>query len=238
MGSQEYRKIIDPYITRKKKTCSYCDRIEPLILLDGEYLYVTIAIGSMVEGYLQICAKAHRTAATGLEEEERKEFELMKKIVFAAYQEVYHVHGIAFEHGQAGTCLWGADEYMHNMVSWCHHMHTHTVPVSADIHKRVSALLPTFYRVDNVEDMLRIRNDILKAEQYLFFQPEKGQGYMYNVDGITVPPQFLRTCTAYEIGMPERADWAVFPGEEYYSMTKEKLQPVLRRLFKEMKTYE
>lgn len=233
MTEIEYKRIINPYIKREIKTCSYCDRLDPLILLDGKYLYVTIAIGSMVEGYLQICAKKHRTAITGLIEEEREEFEKLKEIVFLSYQEVYQTHGIAFEHGQAGSCLWDEDEYLCNMASWCHHMHTHCVPVSVNIHNRVKELFPHFYMVKDAEEMLKIRKNILKAEQYLYFQPEAGNGYMYNVEGKTVPRQFLRTCVAEELKMLDRADWAVYPGIHYFELTRQKLQPVLQRLYKE-----
>lgn len=232
---QEYLNVITPYITRQIKTCSYCDRLEPLILLDGEHIYVTIAIGSMVEGYLQICAKKHRTAITGLTEKERAEFDLMKEIVFDAYIEVYGTHGIAFEHGQAGSCLWGDDEYLTNMSSWCHHMHTHCVPVSVDIHERISELLPDYYRVNNLDEMLEIRKNILNADQYLFFQPEKGAGYMYNVNGTPIPRQFLRTCVADALGLPERRDWATYPGIHFFNDTRRKLEPILHRLYEERK---
>lgn len=233
MTPSEYHALIDPYINRKVSRCSYCARLEPLILLKGKHIYVTIAIGSFVEGYLQICANKHRTGATGLTLEEQEEFELMKQIVFETYKAIYGVHGIAFEHGQAGSCLWTKDEYINNVSSWCHHMHTHCVPVSINVHNRIIARFPEFYEVSCVKDMIKVRTKILHSKPYLFFQPESGNGYMYNVEGIKVPSQFLRTCVAKELGIPEMADWAQYPGIEHYNKTKEKLQPILRHIYDE-----
>jgi len=40
----DYNSIIKPYIERTVKTCSYCDKLDDLILLEGKHSYITIAI--------------------------------------------------------------------------------------------------------------------------------------------------------------------------------------------------
>ena len=64
--TEECLSVIAPYLTGTANTCSYCDHLDILILQEGLYTYITIAIGQIIEGYLQVCSQKHRTAATGL----------------------------------------------------------------------------------------------------------------------------------------------------------------------------
>ena len=138
---QEYNKAISPYINGKSQVCSYCNRINELILFEGKYTYITLVIGTFIEGYLQVCAKQHRTAATGLSKLETQELIKMKKIVRCAYQKVYNTNGIAFEHGKAGSCLWKENRHK-NKTNLCHHCHIHFVPVEVDIRKLITKYIP------------------------------------------------------------------------------------------------
>ena len=78
---QEYNNAIRPYISGTSQECSYCKKINELILFEGKHTYITLVIGSFVEGYLQVCSRHHRTAATGLSTLETQELVKMKKIV-------------------------------------------------------------------------------------------------------------------------------------------------------------
>lgn len=194
MSKEYYDETISPYINKTAVTCSYCDKLNPLIICESTYFYVTAAIGSYVEGYIQLCAKSHRTAATGVYSYERDELELMKSVINDTYKEVYQTDGIAFEHGQAGSCLWG-DSCEENMVSLCHHMHIHYLPVKIDINPEIKKLFDEVYAVKDIYDMTKIRTEVLNAEQYLYFQKGYKDGFMYNVNGKDVPRQiFKKVC--------------------------------------------
>jgi len=230
--AQKCLAAIEPYITGKAETCSYCDHLDPLILQEGLYTYITLAIGQIVEGYLQICAQKHRTAATGLYEHETLELVKMKEIVRDAYEEIYGNRGIAFEHGKAGSCLWGL-ERMKNMHDLCHHTHIHFAPVTVDIRERIRQYVPEEIVVNRMEDLKEFRQDELRGDSYLYFEDVNEVGYVYPVNERPIPRQFLRTCVAEELGIPEKADWITYPGEEYFQIGKDKLQPVLKRLYEE-----
>lgn len=224
--NDEILRVIEPYLTGRATTCSYCDKLDELILYEGDHFYITNAIGAFVPGYIQLCAKNHRTAATGVESYEIRELVFLKTAIRTAYKEVYGNSGIAFEHGQAGSCLWGP-EAAKNETSLCHHMHIHFIPQKIDLHAAIAELCPQFFEVKSHFDMLDVRNQELDADQYLYFEPEDNRGYMYSVAGCDIPRQFLRRCAAEALGFPERADWQTYPGVEFYASTRELLQPSL-----------
>lgn len=224
-----FEKIIEPYITGSAKTCSYCDRLDELILLEGQHSYITIAIGQYMEGYLQVCAKKHRTAATGLTSTETQELVKMKKLVREVYKEIYGISGVAFEHGKAGSCLWSYDTYK-NMVSLCHHCHIHFVPANIDIRDQIKTILSEEIVVKNIYELKAFREKI-GAEPYLYFEDSQEIGYVYPVDDEKIPRQFLRTCVAEKLGCKERGDWIKYPGVEFFQATIDKLKQPLQRAY-------
>lgn len=228
-----YLRTFEPYITGAATTCSYCDHLSPLILQEGRYTYITLAIGQIVEGYLQICTQKHRTAATGLYLEETRELEQMKAIVRASYDIVYGCRGIAFEHGQAGSCQWGS-EAAENLGDLCHHMHIHFLPVSIDIRERIGRLCPECFVVRSLDELKQVRGDELRGGPYLYFEGVDETGYVYPTRKLVVPRQFLRSCVAEELGMPSRSDWKKVTGIEHMAESRSKLQPVLAEQFKEV----
>lgn len=224
---------IEPYINDESDTCSYCDHLTPLILLEGKHTYVTLAIGQIVEGYLQICSQKHRTAATGLFAYETEELIKMKQVVRKAFKEVYGTPGIAFEHGKAGSCLWG-EKREKNASDLCHHFHIHFVPANVDIRPLIKEYLSEEIIVRNMLELKRVRKEILEAEPYLYFEDSDEVGYVYPVEDIEIPRQFLRSCVAKGLGKPERADWMSYPGTELFEISKQKLLPALNKYFKEI----
>lgn len=231
--NKECMEVITPYLTGAKKTCSYCDHLTPLILLEGEHSYITLAIGQIVEGYLQVCAQKHRTSATGFLPNERDEFVLMKQVVRLAYKEVYGNSGVAFEHGQAGTCMLNEDD---SDDSLCHHTHTHFAPVNIDIRNAVKKILPDEIIVNSLNELIDVRDKVLLGGPYLYFEDSNCIGYVYPVKGRPIPRQFLRTCVALELNMKHRGDWITFPGEEFFEIGRNKLQTVLQSIYKELKS--
>lgn len=229
-ASPDYASVIEPYISGRADSCSYCDLLDPLILQHGTYAYITLAIGQIVEGYLQVCSRWHRTAATGLYQHETSELVALKDLVRDAFQIVYGTPGIAFEHGKAGSCLWVGDERVHNTTELCYHAHIHMVPVDIDIRPRIERVLSKPTIVQDIGELKRVRQVELEARPYLYFEDANRTGFVYPVDDETIPRQFLRTCVAEELGVPERADWISTPGIELFEAGRAKLQPVLASL--------
>ena len=229
---QRCMELITPYINGQKRSCSYCDHLTPLILLEGEHCYITLAIGQIVEGYLQVCAQKHRNSSTGFLSIERDEFILMKQAVRLTYKEVYGNYGIAFEHGQAGTCMFneGSDS------SLCHHAHTHFVPVNINIRSEIKSILTEEIIINNLDELINFRNTVLFGAPYLYFEDSNGIGYAYPVRDNFIPRQFLRTCVAEKLNMKQRGDWMTFPGEDYFEISKNKLQLLLHENFNELRS--
>lgn len=226
---EECRELIDPYLKGAASTCSYCDHLDPLILLEGVHTYITMAIGQIVEGYLQVCSQKHRTAATGLEQHEVPEMEQMKSIIRNSYQRVYNNRGIAFEHGKAGSCLWDDAQKGHK-YDLCYHAHIHFVPVEIDIRPGIKKILPREVVVRNFSELKEFRTNELGNDSYLYFEDSQEVGYVYPVNDEEIPRQFLRKLVARAIGLPERSDWVKYPGIEYFEKINKKLGPVIHKM--------
>jgi len=219
-----YYEAIKPYITGESEHCSYCDRIEPLILYHGKYFYITVAIGSYMPGYIQLCPYMHRTSATGILVNEYEEFQLLSTSIRISFLKVYGNHGICFEHGQAGSCLWTEN----HINSLCHHMHLHYLPVEINIHDEIVMLYPKYTIVHNITEMVKVRRDILNAKPYLYFSNIPDVGYMYDVSDHEVPRQFLRNCVAEKLGISIKANWQKYPGIEYFEQTIKDLSRIIK----------
>jgi hypothetical protein len=221
--TDECLSVIAPYLNGTANTCSYCDHLDTLILQEGLYTYITIAIGQIIEGYLQVCSQKHRTAATGLYAHEAEEMITMKKIVRDAYEKVYGNRGVAFEHGKAGSCLWKEEE-LGNKYDLCYHAHIHFVPAIVDIRYLIKQYIPTEIKIYNYKELREFRTFELGNDSYLYFEGPDEIGYVYPVIDEEIPRQFLRKCVALELNVPDRADWINHPGAKYFEITKKKTQ--------------
>lgn len=229
---QDFERVIAPYLSGEAETCSYCDFLAPLVLLQGKHTYVTIAIGQFVEGYVQVCTRHHRTAMTGLFEYEARELDLMRSVVRESYRRVYGTPGVAFEHGKAGSCMW-TGERAKNMASLCHHCHVHYIPREIDIRREIGEYCREEIPITALSDLREYRAEVLEGAPYLYFEDKAGTGYVYPVDDKEIPRQFLRRCVARQLGREERADWSTYPGTEFFAATRERLGPVLRQVYAE-----
>jgi hypothetical protein len=223
MDEKLFHEAIKPYTMGETNSCSYCDRIKSLIVYYGEHFYITAGIGAFMPGYIQLCSYMHRTSATGILAQEREELEILTNAIRKSFFKVYGNYGISFEHGQAGSCLWTSN-FINDL---CHHMHIHYVPCEINIHDDITANFPDYFEVKNIYDMMKIRQNVLCADQYLYFSPQPKIGYMYKVSGLDVPRQFLRRCVAEKLGMAERADWQTYPGVEFFDKTINDLKDVI-----------
>lgn len=234
--TEECIALIDPYLKGTASTCSYCDHLSPLILQEGIHTYITMAIGQIVEGYLQVCSQQHRTAATGLHQHEIPEMEKMKRIIRESYERIYKTRGIAFEHGKAGSCLWMDDQIGHKF-DLCYHTHIHFVPVEIDIRDGIKKILPREIIIHDFNELKSFRTEELGNDSYLYFEDSREIGYAYPVNDEEIPRQFLRKLVATAIGLPERANWVEYPGIEYFEIIKNKLGPVIRETYNNTLTY-
>jgi hypothetical protein len=223
MNEKLFYDAIEPYIIGKTNLCSYCEKIKPLIIYYGEHFYITAAIGAFMPGYIQLCSYMHRTSATGILPQECEELEILTNAIRQSFFKVYGNYGISFEHGQAGSCLW-KDNFINDL---CHHMHIHYMPHEINIHDDIIANFSDYFEVKDIYDMRKIRQDVLCADQYLYFSPQPKIGYMYKIAGLDVPRQFLRRCVAKKLGMVERADWQEYPGVEFFNKTINDLKDVI-----------
>ena len=227
-NNEKYYHLIQPYIEREKSTCSYCDRLDPLILYYGDDFYITNVIGAYMPGYVQLCSYEHRTSITGILPTEYEEFEYLLSCIRKAFKQVYGTGGICFEHGQAGSCM-----YTENHInSLCHHMHVHCLPVEIDIHQDIVSIAKEYTEVKNINDMVHYRNEILRGGAYLYFSPTQDTAFMYNVLNESVPRQFLRKCVARKLNIIEKADWIKYPGVEYYAQTILDLKSILEEIIR------
>lgn len=229
--TDECLSVIAPYLNGAVDTCSYCDHLDTLILQEGLYTYITIAIGQIIEGYLQICSQKHRTAATGLYAHEAEEMIKMKKIVRDAYETVYGNRGVAFEHGKAGSCLW-TEEEIGNKYDLCYHAHIHFIPAIIDIRYLIKEYISTEIKIYDYKELREFRKSELGNDSYLYFEDSDEIGYVYPVNDEDIPRQFLRKCVASELSVPDRANWIKYPGARYFEITKKKLHPVIKYIYK------
>ena len=109
-------------------------------------------------------------------------------------------------------------------------------PVNIDIRDAIKKILPDEIIVNSLNELVDVRNKVLLGGPYLYFEDSNCVGYVYPVKWRSIPRQFLRTCVAEGLNLRHRGDWITFPGEEFFSVGKAKLQSVLQRIYKELKT--
>jgi hypothetical protein len=227
----DYNKIIKPYVEKIANTCSYCDKLDDLVLLEWKYSYITIAIWQYMEGYVQICSKKHRPSVAWLEKYEAKEFYQMKNVLKKAFKECYNKNMICFEHWQAWSCHWWKD-YDKNEKTLCYHAHLHCLPCDVDIRSDIKEILSEEIIVNSFEDLKYIRDMVIVRDAYLFFEDKMWIWYLYPVeDESVIPRQFLRKCVAKQLWMLEKADWVKYPWIDFFDKTKSELKPILNRYF-------
>ena len=230
-GRTHYGQLIAPYLADDVRSCSFCDYLHPLVLLEGRFCYLTLAIGQIVRGYAQICPYAHRTSAAALEAEEVSEVLTMKALVRKAFVTVYGSRGVVIENGRPAPARWGAATAA-NARSLDYHTHIHCIPAAVDIRPDLRRVA-TEYAVGSMDDLRALRTETFAGGPYMFFETVEGEGYVYPIDGLDLPSQFLRTCVARRLGVEERGDWRRHPGMEMIAEARRELVPVVRVLWEQ-----
>ena len=215
----DYDGVIAPYVTGAAKTCSYCDQLQPLILLEGPHTTVNLAIGHMVPGYVQVCSRSHTVSSAELRSDAAEEFDFIADIIRRTFERVYGTLGIAFEHGKAGACLWRKGD-LEALRDLCHHAHVHFVPLNVDLLPRIASGIKTYLRIEKWRDLGVLRQDVLTSGAYLYYDDVRS-AYVFPVASThNLRPQFLRTCLAEALGRPEIADWRAYTGTELFAETR------------------
>jgi len=175
------------------------DKVSTRILRETENFVIFPSIGQIVEGYLLIMPKDHYLSTAHLPDAWYDELEHLceetRQVLSSAY-----CPPIFFEHGpmsfqQTGGCC-------------VDHAHIHAVPVSLNLAQELRKHF-TERRITNLNEL---KNQFVRGVAYLFFEDAKGNRYVY--DAPLVPSQYLRQLVASKIGLPERQDWRMYPGEE------------------------
>ena len=155
----------------------------------------------------------------------------MKRIVRDAFESVYGYRGVAFEHGKAGSCLLKEEE-IGNKYDLCYHAHINFIPAIVDIRYFIKKYIPAEIKIYDYNELIEFRISELGNDSYLYFEDSNEIGYVYPVNDEDTPRQFLRKCVASELNVPDRENWIKHPGSKYFEITKKKLQPVIKNIYK------
>ncbi len=104
---------------------------------------------------------------------------------------------LRYEHGRAGHCM---PQKPNSRL--CHHFHEHLIPARLDINNQLEQKFRgyTFESEDELPELFARYGD------YLFFENADGLKKFY-VANQNVPPHYLRTLVATQLGHPERQNW-------------------------------
>lgn len=195
-----------------KKACPFCEwnqthknSIKERILYETENFYVTPTLGQITPGYLLIIPKGHYSCLGDLPPSMQQELTALKEKVGEELTRKYQ-KPIFFEHGICGQTV--------------RHAHLHCVPANVDLSGNIAQDYK-MSKIDRLEDLKDIFN---KEGSYLFLEDRSGQKFVFHTKDKEVKPQYLRIVLAQKLGVPERADWKVYPGWEEIEECKKRLK--------------
>lgn len=206
--------------------CGFCIPLEPLILFTGQNFYIVLSLGQIVEGYLLICTKLHRSCCGDIPIGHIPELAKLKNIVKEIFKKVYNKKPIFYEHGQTGVCM---RHLIDNMQNHCYHAHLHALPCEINIFDLIKDKIPNYIRVSNFQKLIKIRNKKLKGGAYLFYENNKAERFIFPAENTKLPRQFLRRCVAIRIGRPDLFDWERRPGWRNLTVAYKKLRPLFQK---------
>lgn len=185
----------------KVQGCRFCFPPErEHILKETHNFYVIPSIGSIVEGYLLLNIKYHAPSFGEMPEHFLDEFLTLKDEIKDALEHVYERDCIFYEHGRAGISitLQGEDK-----ISY--HAHLHCVAINVDLLE----VICKDYRPLKINEWKEVMQLAKKYPHYLYYE-NKENVYFFPVD-IYVRPQYLRSCLAEALHIPDAADWSREP---------------------------
>ena len=210
-----------PFLEKIQGKCGFCIPLEPLVLFTGRNFYIVLSLGQIVEGYLLICTKSHRSCCGDIPLEQIPEFIKLKNIVKEIFQKAYNKKPIFYEHGQTGVCM---RHLIDNMQNHCYHAHLHAVPAEFDILDLIKEKVPQHIEIKNFKELIIIRNKKLNGGAYLFYENNKEEKFIFPAENVKLPRQFLRRCVATKIGQSHLFDWERHPGWRKLASAYKKLR--------------
>ena len=214
-----------PFLEKIQGKCGFCVLLEPLVLFTGQDFYIVLSLGQIIEGYLLICTKSHRSCCGDISIEQIPEFTKLKSMVKEIFKKAYKKKPIFYEHGQTGVCM---RHLIDNMQNHCYHAHLHVLPCEIDILDLVKEKVPHYIKVSNFQKLIEIRNKKLNGGAYLFYENNDEKKFIFPAENINLPRQFLRRCVATKIGRPYLFDWEYHPGWRKLASAYKKLRPLFQ----------
>lgn len=214
-----------PFLEKIQGKCGFCVPLEPLVLFTGQDFYIVLSLGQIVEGYLLICTKFHRSCCGDIPFEQIEEFIKLKNLVKEVFKKVYNKKTIFYEHGQTGVCI---RHLIDNIQNHCYHAHLHAVPVEIDIFDLIKEKVPQYAKILDFQELIKIRNEKFHGGAYLFYENNKNERSVFPAEGIKLPRQFLRRCVASKIGKPQLFDWERYIGWRKLALAYKKLHPLFQ----------
>lgn len=215
-----------PYLRKIQGKCGFCTPLKPLVLYTSKNFYIVLSLGQIVEGYSLICTKTHRSCCGDIPLANIHEFIKIKELLKKAFKEIYHAPSLFYEHGQTGVCM---KHLIDNMQNHCYHAHLHTLPLKADILGLIKLKIPQYIKIQEIKELIEIRNKKLRGGAYLFYENNKGEKFVFPAEGIILPRQFLRKCVATKIGKPHLFDWERHVGWRKLALAYRKLRPFFEK---------
>lgn len=214
-----------PFLEKIQGKCGFCVPLEPLVLFTGQDFYIVLSLGQIVEGYLLICTKSHRSCCGDIPIEQIPEFIKLKNIVKEVFQKAYNKKPIFYEHGQTGVCM---RHLIDNMQNHCYHAHLHALPCEIDIFGLIKEKIPRYIEVKDFRKLTEIRNKKLNGGAYLFYENSQEEKFIFPAENINLPRQFLRRCVATKIGQPHLFDWERHAGWRKLASAYKRLRPLFQ----------
>lgn len=214
-----------PFLEKIQGKCGFCVSLEPLVLYTGQDFYIALSLGQIVEGYLLICTKSHRSCCGDIPLEQIPEFIKLKNIVKEVFQKAYNKKPIFYEHGQTGVCM---RHLIDNMQNHCYHAHLHAVPGKIDIMDQIRKKIPQYIEIKDFYELIGIRNKKLNGGAYLFYENNERKKFIFPAENIKLPRQFLRRCVAANIDQTHLFDWEHYPGWRKLDSAYKKLRPLFQ----------
>jgi ubiquinone/menaquinone biosynthesis C-methylase UbiE/diadenosine tetraphosphate (Ap4A) HIT family hydrolase len=203
---------IDALKQRLEQTCLFCDPGDQTDQIIGRtpHFYMFVALGQIVEGYLLVVPYVHARCIAELSAAEIGELESIQNAIRQMYYDVYNQEALFFEHGMSGACAGISRGTQH-----CFHTHLHCVPAPVDL---LPAISQTFrpIEINDLADIAKVTN----GHPYLYHEREQRHVFIENQP---IVPQFLRRQLANAVGVPEKANWSIYPTLDIVAVVRDEL---------------
>jgi diadenosine tetraphosphate (Ap4A) HIT family hydrolase len=208
-----------PSFTSLNRDCRFCMLPEPwrVIAETGNYR-VLMGLGPLTPGYALIISKTHLSCTGAIPHEQLGEFMGLVDALSEAQIDLYGA-SLFFEHGRSGSCVReGGGEDL------CFHAHLHLLPTHVNLARLVGVTLE-LNRVPSWLDVLRAYEE--REQPYLLAQD--GNEIVLATPFSGLPPRYLRTLLARELGTESLSDWVAFPSYQIIRDELPRLRETLSR---------